>query len=300
VLYQDPDGGRPWKATPPLAVTTAAADEVLVPPEAEPEPEPVNSPATGKPAISGTARVGETLTADTTAIADTDGLGTFSYQWSADGTAISGATAGSHTLTGSEQGKAITVTVSFTDGAGFAESLTSAATGPVAARPNSPATGAPTISGTAQVGETLTADVSGIADADGLGAFSYQWSADGTAISGAAGASHTLTAAQQGAAISVRVSFTDGRGHPETLASSSTAPVAAAPTPPEPETPSDPDPPDTETKAERTARLRAEYYKLRETAHKDQALCGGICWNHPANAALKAAQTAYLEALFGG
>ena len=33
---------------------------------------------------------------------------------------------------------------------------------------NSPATGAPTISGTAQVGETLTADKSGIADADGL------------------------------------------------------------------------------------------------------------------------------------
>ena len=32
---------------------------------------------------------------------------------------------------------------------------------------NTPATGAPTISGTAQVGETLTADTSGIADADG-------------------------------------------------------------------------------------------------------------------------------------
>ena len=33
---------------------------------------------------------------------------------------------------------------------------------------NNPATGAPTISGTAQVGETLTADITGIADADGL------------------------------------------------------------------------------------------------------------------------------------
>ena len=33
---------------------------------------------------------------------------------------------------------------------------------------NSPATGAPTISGTTQVGETLTADITGIADADGL------------------------------------------------------------------------------------------------------------------------------------
>ena len=41
---------------------------------------------------------------------------------------------------------------------------------------NTPATGAPSISGTAQVGETLTADTSGIADEDGLEnvAFSYQ------------------------------------------------------------------------------------------------------------------------------
>ena len=41
---------------------------------------------------------------------------------------------------------------------------------------NSPATGAPTISGTAQVGQTLTADTSGISDADGLTnlAYSYQ------------------------------------------------------------------------------------------------------------------------------
>ena len=44
---------------------------------------------------------------------------------------------------------------------------------------NDPARGLPTISGTARVGQTLTADASGIADdADGLPApstFSYQW-----------------------------------------------------------------------------------------------------------------------------
>ena len=42
----------------------------------------VNDPATGAPAISGTAQVGQTLTASTTGIADPDGLpGTFTYQW---------------------------------------------------------------------------------------------------------------------------------------------------------------------------------------------------------------------------
>ena len=50
--------------------------------------------------------------------------------------------------------------------------------GPAAS--NTPVTGAPTIGGPARVGETLTADTSGIADADGLtgATFSYQWLAD--------------------------------------------------------------------------------------------------------------------------
>ena len=49
-------------------------------------------------------------------------------------------------------GKTIKVRVSFTDDAGNEETLTSAATAAVVARPNTPATGLPTISGTAQVG----------------------------------------------------------------------------------------------------------------------------------------------------
>ena len=41
---------------------------------------------------------------------------------------------------------------------------------------NAPASGAPTIDGTAQVGQTLTADTNLITDANGLpGTFAYQW-----------------------------------------------------------------------------------------------------------------------------
>ena len=45
------------------------------------------------------------------------------------------------------------------------------------------------------MGETLTADTSGIADGDGLdnAVFTYQWIAGGTDIPNATGASHTLT-----------------------------------------------------------------------------------------------------------
>ena len=102
-----------------------------------------NSPATGAPTISGTAQVGETLTAGTTAINDADGLDddTFDYQWIAiDGAAdadISGATGRTYTLVDADEGKAIEVRVSFTDDGGNAESLNSAATAVVTAAPSS-------------------------------------------------------------------------------------------------------------------------------------------------------------------
>ena len=96
-----------------------------------------NSPPTGLPTISGTPQVDETLTAGKSGITDADGLdnATFSYQWLADDVDISGATGASYRLTDSEEGKAVKVTVSFTDDAGNVESLTSVVTSTVAARP---------------------------------------------------------------------------------------------------------------------------------------------------------------------
>ena len=198
-----------------------------------------NSPATGLPTITGTAQVGETLTADTTGISDDDGLGnaTFAYQWFAADAEINGATASTYTLVAADAGKAIKVRVSFTDDAGNDEELTSAAMGAVATAPlpsNNPATGAPTITGAAQVGETLTAVTTGISDDDGLGnaTFAYQWLAADAEINGATASTDTLVAADAGKAIRVRVSFTDDAGNDEELTSAVTGAVAAAPPPP--------------------------------------------------------------------
>ena len=96
---------------------------------------------------------------------------------------------------------------------------------------NSPATGAPTITGTVQVGEALTADVSGIKDPDGRdnAVFSYQWSAGGTDIDDATGSTYTLSSEDEGQTIQVQVSFTDNAGNPESLTSAATQEVAAAP-----------------------------------------------------------------------
>ena len=101
----------------------------------------------------------------------------------------------------------------------------------VTTAPNAPATGVPTITGTVEVGETLTADTSGIEDEDGLdnATFTYQWiRTDGTAdldIDGATSATYTITATDVGHTITVRVSYTDDAGNVELLTSSATVAV---------------------------------------------------------------------------
>ncbi|MDE0194895.1 MAG: SwmB domain-containing protein [bacterium] len=118
------------------------------------------------------------------------------------------------------------------DGRPLSNSLTATVAGPPR---NTPATGAPTITGTAQAGETLSASTAGIADGDGLtGArFAWQWIAnDGagdTDIAGATAASYTLADADVGKRIKVRVAFTDDRGHAEALTSAPTAAVVPRP-----------------------------------------------------------------------
>ena len=198
-----------------------------------------NSIATGAPTISGTAQVGQILTASTSDISDSDGLdnANFTYQWiSNDGTEdshIQNATGSTYTVGADDEGKTIKVRVSFADDRSNPETVTSTATAAVTARPNSAATGAPTISGTAQVGQMLTVSTSDISDSDGLinATFTYQWLADDTDITDATGSTYTLAAADEGKTVKVRLSFTDGRGHQETVTSTATAAVTAAPSP---------------------------------------------------------------------
>ena len=221
------------------ALTSAATDEVGF---AVQQQGASNTPATGEPTISGTAQVGEVLTAGTTGIADADGLSgaTFAYQWLADDVDISGATDATYTLVAGDEGQTIKVRVTVTDDAENETTLTSAATEAVAAapQPDSPATGLPTISGTPQVGEVLTAGTTGIADADGLSGatFAYQWLADDVDISGATDATYTLVADDEGRTIKVRVTVTDDAENETTLTSAATEAVAAAPQPDSPAT----------------------------------------------------------------
>ena len=201
-----------------------------------------NTQATGTPTINGTAQVGETLTTDTSGIEDDDGLDavTFNFQWLAGNAHIGGATRSSYTTAEADEGLVIQVRVTFTDDAGNDEMLTSPATAAVTPKPNTPATGQPSITGTAQVGETLTAETSDMSDTDGLydASFAYQWLAGNAHIHGATGSTYTLTEDEEGLIVQVRLTFTDDAGHSETLTSEGTESVASS----EPESPVEPPP----------------------------------------------------------
>ena len=97
----------------------------------------MNNPATGEPAITGAAELGQTLSAATTGISDDEGTTkadagdagyAYTYQWErvdADGSSnpvdIQGATDSTYTVISADVGRAIRVKVSFTDDVGHDE-----------------------------------------------------------------------------------------------------------------------------------------------------------------------------------
>ena len=182
----------------------------------------INNIPTGIVTISGELLQGEILTANISDIQDLDGLGDFNYQWissdSSGGTSattILGYTDISYTLTQSDVGNYISVIVSYTDGYGTTEDISSGFIGPIV-NVNDILTGIVTISGELLKGEILTANISNIQDLDDLDDFNYQWiSSDSsggegaTIIQGATDISYTLRQTDIDNYISVIVSYTD-------------------------------------------------------------------------------------------
>jgi hypothetical protein len=174
--------------------------------------------------------VGETVTAGLL-YADADGITNSLlgipapiFGWYTDDQLL--ATGQSYTITSAEEGKVLYFKLGFTDDAGNFELSNSYAfwDTPVAAG-NNLAAGELSISGLAKQYQTLTSDTSLIADADGLGSFSYQWLRDESEINGATSVAYTLTQQDVGAQISVKISFTDGAGNSEEIVSAETSAV---------------------------------------------------------------------------
>ena len=204
-----------------ISAALAAANFVLAGSSGDP---PTNTVA---PSISGTVKVGQTLTCDPGTWANDDpSVPTYSYQWKADGVAISGATNSTFVLTNTQHGAAITCTVTATDVDGSTDATTSATSAVVYADPVN--TAAPSITGTAQVGQTLSCST-GTWSGSSI-TYSYQWKAGGTNISGATSSTFVPTNAEHGATITCTVTATNDGGNASATSSATAACVYAAPT----------------------------------------------------------------------
>jgi hypothetical protein len=171
----------------------------------------------GTVSISGTAEVGETLTAVTT---DLEGSGTISYQWKridAGGTdAVVGTNSSTYVIQAADADFAITVTVTR---AGYFGSKTSEPTATVTDPNAPPLAGTVSISGEAIVGQTLTAITTAL---EGSGTISYQWKridAGGTdAVVGTNNSTYVIQAADVGSTITVTVTRSGNSGSKESAA----------------------------------------------------------------------------------
>jgi hypothetical protein len=140
--------------------------------------------------ITGVPSQGQTLTAFNN-LKDVDGLGVIAYQWSANGAPLMGATTDKLILTESLVGQLISVTASYKDLYGANESVTGSLSSPIANINDLPG-GSVSLVGDLLVGQNLQIK-SSLTDADGLGAFSYQWKADGVDIAGATQSTYQVT-----------------------------------------------------------------------------------------------------------
>ena len=174
--------------------------------------------------VSGTAQEGQTLTAAATA---NDADAVISYQWqSLSGSTwsnISGATNATYTAVEADEGHQFRIVATSSDADGSGTTAISAATSAVI---DITPTLSVTVSGTAQEGQTLTANAAAN-DADA--AIAYQWqSLSGSTwsnISGATASSYTASEADEGHQLRVVATSSDADGSGATATSPATSAV---------------------------------------------------------------------------
>ena len=185
---------------------------------------PGNITASGAVSMSGTFVQGETVMVDAGGVFDPNipDPTTAKYQWRRDGEDIAGATEFTYDLTQQDVGARLSVHFNFDDLYGNAESMTSAES-LIVQNVNDVPTGAVTISGSTVRGDTLTAAIDTLADADGLtnlgATATFQWKRDGIDLPGATGNTYATQFFDAERDITVELSFVDDLGTTEVVES---------------------------------------------------------------------------------
>ena len=167
---------------------------------------------TGTVSITGTTEVGQTLTANTDSL---DGSGNISYQWKQRDINI-GTNSKTYTIQSTDVGSTITVTVTRS---GYSGSVTSS---PTAGIGFPMLTGTVSITGTTELGQTLTANTDSLG---GTGTISYQWRRRGYII-GTNSSTYVLVNDDVGSTITITVTRS---GYSGSVTSSPTAGVGLPP-----------------------------------------------------------------------
>ncbi|MEG9227733.1 S-layer homology domain-containing protein [Aeromicrobium sp. Sec7.5] len=149
------------------------------------------------PTITGLAQVGQVLTAQPGAWSPS---ATFTYQWSADGTAIPSATNRLLTVAAEMQGRQLSVRVTGSSAGRVTTARESSRTQAVAA--GTFATVRPVITGSGTPGSTLTATVAAWTPA--AATTTLQWFRNGSPIAGETASTYMVLGSDRGASISVR------------------------------------------------------------------------------------------------
>lgn len=150
------------------------------------------------PTVTGTPTIGRTLTAVTGAWSPAPVI--LTYQWLRDGVAVSGANTSTYVTQSADAAKGLSVRVTGSK-AGYTPSTRTSSS--VIVKLALTATPTPTITGNAVEGQALSATAGSWSPAPV--ALRFQWLSNGSAISGAATSSYSLTSVDVGRTIAVQV-----------------------------------------------------------------------------------------------
>jgi hypothetical protein len=187
------------------------------------------------PSIGGAANVGSAVTANPGTWAGSTPL-SFQYQWQVCGSngaschAISGATSQNYTIVSADQGNTLRVNVIASNADG-SSNATSSPTDTIGAAKGPTNSAAPTITGNAAVGSSLSANP-GTWTGAGTISYKYVWQVCGNdgnnchAVTGATSQNYTVQSADQGDTLRVQVTATDSNS--STTATSSASGVIGA------------------------------------------------------------------------
>lgn len=159
-------------------------------------------------------------------LSDNDNANEKVISWFRDNEKIENTGNTTYTLTQEDVGKIITAEVLFLDGLGQVTHLSHFTLSGLVTNTNDDPEGNIFITGSEEIGNTISVNTANLADEDGLGELNYQWFVGGTLVINATSEDFVVPSSAIGKKIGVEVGYTDGFGNQEVLSFTSNTNVS--------------------------------------------------------------------------